>query len=306
MSLEAYRRPRMIILSPRATAYEAARAMNDNHVGAILIHEDQRVSGIVTDRDIMLEVVAGDLSGRNTMLRDIMSDEVATLDIGASIEDAVRTMREQACRRVPVIENGRPVGLVTLDDLLADGVIDTTTAGSIVSAQLEVAARFKPEGARHPEEPARPETSPSRVRSLTRRRARAESAYGRLLHAVERHSGLRQRDRAELALQIVLSSLCRRVTPDEARHLIAQLPSKLHPTLSPYLDGPDKRITTETIEADLSRELHMDRDAAALVLASICESIADSVSAGEIEEFRDQLPLGMKDLFPPTPLRRAT
>jgi CBS domain-containing protein/uncharacterized protein (DUF2267 family) len=306
MSLEAYRRPRMIVLSMRSTAYEAARAMVDNHVGAVLVHGgEQPIAGIVTDRDIALEVVAGDLDGRSTPLRDIMSDEIATLDIGASVEDAVRVMREHACRRVPVTEQGKPIGLVTLDDLLAEGEIDAATAGAIVRAQLEVAARFKPAGSIHPEEPARPEMSPGRVRALLRRRARAESAHGRLLHAVERHSGLLRRDSAELALEIVLTSLCRRVTPEEARHLIAQLPSKLHPVLTPRLDGPDKRITRESIEADLARELHLDPAAAETVLTSICEAIADSVSAGEIEGFRGQLPLDMKDLFPPTWLRSA-
>lgn len=305
MSLEEYRRPRMIVLSPRSTAYDAVRAMMDNHVGAVLVHDGQRLAGIVTDRDIALEVVAGDLDARSTMLRDIMSDEIATLELDASIDDAVRTMRDHACRRVPVTEQGRPVGLVTLDDLLADGVIDVEAAGSVVKAQLEVAARFKPEGALHPEGTARPERSHGRVRALTRRKARADSAHGRLIHAVERHSGLQQRDRAELALQIVLGCLCRRVTPQEARHLVAQLPSKLHPSLEPFLDGPDKRITTATIEADVARELRMDREAASFVLQAICEAVADSVSAGEIEGFRGQLPLDMKDLFPPTPLRRA-
>ncbi|WP_437287000.1 DUF2267 domain-containing protein [Sorangium sp. So ce406] len=305
MPLEQYRRPRMIVLSPRSTAYDAVRAMVDNHVGAILVHDGQRIAGIVTDRDVALEIVAGDLDARSTMLRDIMSDEVATLEIDASIDDAVRIMRDQACRRVPLTEQGRPVGLVTLDDLLADGAVDAEAAGSVVRAQLEVAARFKPGGALHPEGIARPERSRGPVRALTRRKARADSAYGRLLHAVERHSGLQQRDRAELALQIVLGNLCRRVTPQEARHLIAQLPSKLHPSLDPFLDGPDKRITTATIEDDVARELRMDREAAGFVLQAICEAVADSVSAGEIEGFRGQLPLDMKDLFPPTPLRRA-
>ncbi|MGK4001225.1 DUF2267 domain-containing protein [Sorangium sp. So ce1036] len=304
MSLEKYRRSRMIVLSPRSTAYEAVRAMVDNHVGAILVHDTQQLAGIVTDRDIAIEVVAGELDARSTPLHDIMSDDVAALEVSASVEDAVRTMRERACRRVPIIENGRPVGLVTLDDLLADGVIDAQAAGAVVRAQLEVAARFKPEGATHPGEPARPEISRP-VRSITRRKARADNAYGRLLRAVERHSGLQQRDRAELALQIVLGHLCRRVTPQEARHLIAQLPSRLHPSLDPFLDGPDKRITTDTIEEAVARELQMDREAASFVLQSICEAVADSVSAGEIEGFRGQLPLEMKDLFPPTPLRRA-
>lgn len=304
MSLEKYRRPRMIVLNPRSTAYEAVRAMVDNHVGAILVHDSKELVGVVTDRDIAIEVVAGDLDARSTPLHDIMSDDVAALEVNASVEDAVRTMCERACRRVPITENGRPVGLVTLDDLLADGVIDAQAAGAVVRAQLEVAARFKPEGSLHPGTPARQDLSRS-ARSITRRKARADNAYGRLLRAVERHSGLQQRDRAELALQIVLGYLCRRVTPQEARHLIAQLPTRLHPSLEPFLDGPDKRITTDTIEEAVARELQMDREAAGFVLQSICEAVADSVSAGEIEEFRGQLPLSMKDLFPPTPLRRA-
>jgi uncharacterized protein (DUF2267 family) len=214
-------------------------------------------------------------------------------------------MRAKACRRVPITENGKPVGLVTLDDLIVDRAVDLETVGNIVAAQLEVAARFKPEGALHPEEAARAGTAPARARALTRHRARAELAYTRLMRAVERHTGLQARDRAELALEIVLGQLCRRVTPQEARHLVAQLPSMLHPRLSRYLDGPDKRITTESIEAELVDALQVDRDVAGMLLVSICEAIADCVSAGEIEAFRGQLPLDMKDLFPPTPLRRA-
>ncbi len=209
MSLEEYRRPRMIVLNPRSTACDAVRAMMDNHVGAVLVHDGQRLAGIVTDRDIALEVVAGDLDARSTMLRDIMSDEIATLGLDASIDDAVRTMRDHACRRVPVTEQGRPVGLVTLDDLLADGVIDAEVAGSVVKAQLEVAARFKPEGGCTPR---RPRARSARTAACAPHPAQGarRRAYGRLIHAVERHSGLQQRDRAELARQIVLGCLCRR------------------------------------------------------------------------------------------------
>jgi uncharacterized protein (DUF2267 family) len=122
---------------------------------------------------------------------------------------------------------------------------------------------------------------------------------------VERHSGLRAKDRAEQALTIVLGSLCRRVTPDEARHLVAQLPSKLQQILLPYLDGPDREITTDTIREDIVRQLGVETEVAILLITSVCEAIGDCVSAGEIEAFRGQLPLAMKDLLPPTPLRRA-
>ncbi len=304
MSLERFRRPRMIVLHPHSTVYEAARAMADNHVGAVLVAEQQCVVGIVTDRDLALEVIAGELDAKRTTVHDVMSEEVATVDVGASVEDVVRILRERSCRRLPVMEHDKPVGMVSLDDLLASGAIGVDDARAIVTAQLEVAARLKPEGTIHPEPQQRgPELR--RLRAMTRRKARAENAFGRLLRAVSRHSGLEVRDRAELALGIVLGALCRRVTPEEARHLIAQLPSKLHPDLEAQLRGPDRGVTIEAIEAELVRQLHLAPDAANLVLLSVCEAIADSVSAGEIEAFRGQLPLDMKDLFPPTPIRRA-
>jgi CBS domain-containing protein len=204
--------------------------MADNHIASILISEHQQLLGIATDRDIALEVVAGDLD-HATPVHDVMSDEVATVAVTATVEEVVQTTREHACRRVPIVEDGKPVGLVTFDDLILDSAIDLAAARSIIVAQIEAAARFNEEGTFQPDEPARPEMASRRDRAFLRRKARAEAAYARLLRAVEIHSGLTAREHAELSLMIVLSTLCRRVTPDQARHLIAQLPSKLHPEL---------------------------------------------------------------------------
>jgi uncharacterized protein (DUF2267 family) len=294
----------MVVLHPRTSVHAAARAMADNHIGSVLVAERQNILGIVTDRDLALEIIAGDL-GHTTPLHDVMSDELATVPVTASIEDVVQTMRTHGCRRVPLVEDDKPVGLVTLDDLLIDGAIDAVTAGSIVVAQLEAAARFKAEGALHPDEPASPTVVGRRDRGILRRRARAESAYARLLRVVEVRSGLRTREQAELSLLIVLSMLCRRVTPEQARHLLAQLPSKLHPELERYLDGPDRQVTTGAIETELMSRLNVGEDLAQMLVISVCEALADCVTAGEIESFRGQLPLDMKDLFPPTPLRRS-
>jgi CBS domain-containing protein/uncharacterized protein (DUF2267 family) len=305
MSLAQHCRQRMVILGPRATVHEASRAMADNHIGSVLIAEEQRLTGIVTDRDLALDVIGGGLDPRATLLHDVMTDEVAAVDVGGTIEDVVRTMCTRACRRVPITDGERPVGLITLDDLVIARLIDVAVAGSIVAAQLEAGARLKPEGVVHPVVPARPAAAPSPGRALSRRKARADSARARLLKAVERHSGIGSHDRAEQALVTVLGLLCRRVTPEEARHLIAQLPSRMHPLLEPFLTGPDRGVTTAAIEHELERELGVAPDVAKMVLGSVGEAIAESVSSGEIEAFRGQLPLAMKDLLPPTPLRRA-
>ena len=133
MSLERYRRPRLVVLRPSATAYEAARAMADNHIGSILVSHDQQLVGLVTDRDLALDVIAGGLDPHATTVREVMSDEVAVVDVSAGVEDAVRIMTEHACRRVPVVEDGRPVGMVTLDDLLLEGDIDQAVAAAVIA-----------------------------------------------------------------------------------------------------------------------------------------------------------------------------
>lgn len=301
MSLEHYRRPRLVVLRPSASAYEAARAMADNHIGAVLIGEDHELVGIVTDRDLALEIIAGSLDPR-APLREIMSDELVTVEVSAMVNDVVRLMQERGCRRVPVVEEGRPVGMVTLDDLLLEGDIDQRSARRILQAQLEAAAPLKPAGETHPTDLARARGR----RAFARRLARAEATYGRLLHAVEQQAALKGREQAELALTIGLGALCRRLLPTEARHLLSQLPSRLHAVLAEHLVGPDKRITAAHIEAELAAGLGLSPERAAEVLSAVLEVVASCVSAGEIEDVRAQLPAAMKDLLPAAPMRMAS
>lgn len=278
--------------------------MADNHIGAVLVTNEHELVGIVTDRDIALDVVAAELNPATTSVRDVMSDEIACVDIDDDVQKVVETMRNHACRRVPVLAAGRVVGIVTLDDLLLDEAISLAEARSIITAQLEVAARFKAEGQTHPSIPARPpQDRRSRVRQ--RRAARAENTYRRLLNAVERRTGLQSRDASEHALQIVLSNVCRRLVPTEAEHLMAQLPSKLTSMLNRPYEGPDRTVTTDTIQAELRQTLHLIPDEAADILYAVCDVIADSVSVGEIESVRAELPNAMKDLFPTMTFRRA-
>lgn len=305
MSLDRYRRPRLVVLHPRSSANEAARAMADNHIGSVLVTDDQQLVGIVTDRDIALDVVAAELDPRTTKIHDIMSDEIAYVDIDDNVSDVLEVMRECRCRRVPVVSDGRPVGIITLDDLILDDVVNLDEAREIIEAQLEVASRFKAQGETHPVSPATPPDE-RRTRARRRRAARAENTYGRLLSVVEKRTGLDSRERAEHALRIVLSNLCRRLTPNEAEHLMAQLPSKLAPTLDRPFEGPDKHITTDTIQADLRHALHVIPEEAGDILFTICEVIQDSVSAGEIDSVRAELPKAMESLFPRMPLREAS
>lgn len=294
MSLERFRRSRMVILDSGSVVYQAARAMADNHVGAVLVRRPSGELGIVTDRDLALGVLGGDLEPKTTPLVEVMSEDVVTCDISADLDEVVRLMRDNRVRRIPLMEGGRPVGLVTFDDLILDGSVSLDALLEIVTAQLEVEAPHKPAGVLHPKRPA---TAEGRARSLMRAKARAEATYARMIDAVVDATGL-DRDRAERALFLATCMLCRRLTPVEAQHLIAQLPSLLQPRLDECLNGPDRMVTTQVMENELERLLGLTPESARESLRGIFRVISESVSAGEIEEVRGQLPEEMKPLFP--------
>lgn len=300
MSLERFRRTRLVVLGQQATAYQAARAMADNHIGAVLVSQPRGgLAGMVTDRDLALGVLAGDLEPKTARLTEVMSEGVVTCDIGADLDEVVRLMREHAVRRIPITEDGRPVGLVTFDDLVVDGSIDPDALRSIVTAQLEVEAPHKPAGTLHPAAPAAAaRRAAGRAHALLRARARAEATYGRVVAAVA-SAGELDPERSEQALLLATCMLCRRLTPDEALDLIAQLPSMLQPRLEQCLDGPDRAVTAQAIEVELGRTLGLDAERAGAAMRAVFKVIAETVAPGQIENVRDQLSEEMKDLFPP-------
>ena len=296
MSLEGFRRSRMIVLSRNSMAFQAARAMADNHIGSVLVSEQGNLVGIITDRDLALAVLGGDLDPKSVSLGEVMSEEVVACDVGEDLDTVCRLMREYGVRRVPVTEHGRLVGLITFDDLVVDGSLGLETLRSIVSAQLEAEAPQKPAGLLHPQAPA---GATGRARALMRAQARAEAVYNRLVGAVAAATGL-DRDRSERGLVLALCMLCRRLVPQEARHLIAQLPSKLQPRLDQCLDGPDRTVTTEAIRDELASMLGLIPEAASRALQGICKAVSGTVAAGQISDVRGQLPEEMKHLFQPS------
>lgn len=105
------------------TVLEAARRMRDDDIGDVLVVRDGTVGGIVTDRDIVVRVLAEGLDPQGVSVSQIMSDEVVCLSPDDSIERATEMMRDKAIRRIPIVEDGEPVGIVSIGDLAvaADG-----------------------------------------------------------------------------------------------------------------------------------------------------------------------------------------
>lgn len=291
MSLKWYVRPRLVILNSKASVIEAARALEHNNIGVVLVQDKGQAVGIVTDRDIAVRAVGHGRDPSNTPLSEVMTAPVATLSPANDQSDAIKLMQDRNIRRVPLVENGRLVGIVTLDDLLLDEAAPLEELAAIVQAQIG-------EGG--------PQTS-MRAPAQARRVARAEATYRRMLNAVRMEAGLDDVQQAESALEIVAASAVRRLTQDEAKDLIAQLPSLLHPKLQPHRSGPDKSITRETIETALSEALNLNPERISQVLRGVGTVITRSVSAGQMEEVRNQLPQGLREVFdePPASIDHA-
>jgi CBS domain-containing protein len=100
-----------------ATAAEAARAMRDEDIGDVIVLEEGRVCGILTDRDLVIRGVAQGKDVNTTSVGSLCSRELTVLAPSDSVENAVELMRRKAVRRLPVVENGQPVGIVSLGDL---------------------------------------------------------------------------------------------------------------------------------------------------------------------------------------------
>ena len=125
--------PDPTILSPEATVVDAARAMRDGDHGTVLVGEGDHLTGIVTDRDIVVRALAEQgADGATCTLGEICTDDLFTVTPDEPIEEAIEHMRDRALRRVPVVEGDRAVGIIAIGDLAVD--LDRNTVLGEISA----------------------------------------------------------------------------------------------------------------------------------------------------------------------------
>lgn len=110
-----------VALPVEAPLTEAARLMRDRNVGDVLVTQGDLLCGVLTDRDIVVRAVASGRDPGATRLSDVCSAGPVTVSPEEDATAAARLMSEKAVRRVPVVERGRPVGIVTIGDLMEEG-----------------------------------------------------------------------------------------------------------------------------------------------------------------------------------------
>jgi CBS domain-containing protein len=115
-------------VAPSDTIADAAQQMREGDVGAILVAENGQLAGILTDRDIVVRVVADGRDPSSTTVGDVATRDVASLSVDQSVDDAIRLVREQNVRRIPVVQDGRPAGIVSIGDLAIERDTDSALA----------------------------------------------------------------------------------------------------------------------------------------------------------------------------------
>ncbi|HLV65601.1 MAG TPA: CBS domain-containing protein [Polyangiaceae bacterium] len=300
MSLESYRRSRLVVQNPRTPIYEAVRAMESNHIGFVIVQDKGRVVGVLTDRDVAMRVVAPERDFNTTRLEHVMTRNPVVLSIDADEREALRLMRERRVRRIPLVEDGGGVvGLVTLDDLLLSQRVDPRAVAEVVRAQLAEASELKPEGVVHPIRPTRPEVGPSPEQRAQAHETRQRQTTLSAARVVQDATGLETPESALTALDILVSAIVRRLPPGEARDFISQLPSEFHDHWLDLPAGPDRSITRANIEAEIAERLALDYEGAAKLTEAVGHALERLLSAGQIAQARALLPEGgLRELLP--------
>jgi CBS domain-containing protein len=106
-----------VTLPSDTTVVDAARRMRQDDIGDVIVSDAGNVLGIVTDRDLVVRVLAEGSDPEKTLLAEICSEELVTVEPDTSVEHAARLMREHAVRRLPVMDGDKLVGVISIGDL---------------------------------------------------------------------------------------------------------------------------------------------------------------------------------------------
>jgi len=111
------RRP-LVSADPEMSVYEAAQIMANERIGALPVVRDGRLVGIFTERDALVRVLARDLEPDSTRLADVMTADPVTIDVRRPFKHALQMMIDGGFRHVPVVEDGKVVGILSARDAL--------------------------------------------------------------------------------------------------------------------------------------------------------------------------------------------
>ncbi|WP_137287711.1 CBS domain-containing protein [Halorussus salinisoli] len=145
----------VVTVEPDTSVSDVARTMRDRNVGSTVVTEDGAVVGIVTDRDLVLNVLTKDTQlqldqenagGSKVTVRELMTEDPLTVEADDHIQHVLRQMNEAKARRIPVVTDGEVTGILTFDDLVVHLAGESTHVSAQLDALAEVVHAESPEG----------------------------------------------------------------------------------------------------------------------------------------------------------------
>jgi CBS domain-containing protein len=119
MHLRKITKKKVVTVGPKDTVVKAARLMERKNVGSVVVVQNKKPVGIITDRDIAIRVVAKNADINSTLVRDVMTNDIVTGKEGQRAAELAKVMHDHGIRRIPIVgKRGELTGIITLDDLL--------------------------------------------------------------------------------------------------------------------------------------------------------------------------------------------
>ena len=118
------RKPGVYSVKPGDTVYDALRLMADKNIGAVIVRSDQKLEGILSERDYARKVILVGKTSRETLVKEIMTTSVVSIDPDWTADQCMALMTEKRIRHLPVIERDRLVGVISIGDVVRAVVDD--------------------------------------------------------------------------------------------------------------------------------------------------------------------------------------
>ena len=112
----------IISVSPEITVYEALKVMSERNIGSVVVLENGKYAGLLTERDYARKVIMLGRSSNETTVKDIMTTDLPSISLGHTVDDCMQLMSSRNVRYLPVIENNELVGLLSIMDLVTETI----------------------------------------------------------------------------------------------------------------------------------------------------------------------------------------
>jgi len=135
MAIKSIARETVVTTDTDASVAEVVETMEEENVGSVVVVDGDDPVGIVTDRDLVLQVLAIDGDPDSTGVEEVMSRDLVTVEGDVGVLDLMRKMADRSVRRVPVMEDGELSGIITLDDLVVLLSMELQSVANIIRAE---------------------------------------------------------------------------------------------------------------------------------------------------------------------------